>query len=42
MAEAIRTVTPTGMSRNKQLAAKLVKGGHFTLLTWLYRLKNRT
>ena len=42
MAEAIRAVTPTGMSRNKQLAAKLVKGGHFTLLTWLYRLKNRT
>ena len=41
-AEAIRAVTPTGMSRNKQLAAKLVKGGHFTLLTWLYRLKNRT
>lgn len=42
MAEAIRAVTPAGMSRNKQLAAKLVKGGHFTLLTWLYRLKNRT
>lgn len=41
MAEAIRTVTPAGMSRNKQLAAGLVRGGHFTLLTWLYRLKNR-
>lgn len=41
MAEAIRTVTPAGMSRNKQLAARLVRGGHFTLLTWLYRLKNR-
>lgn len=41
MAEAIRTVTPTGMSRNKQLAAKLLRGGHFFLLTQLYRLKNR-
>lgn len=41
MAEAIRTVAPAGMSRNKQLAARLVRGGHFTLLTWLYRLKNR-
>lgn len=41
MARAIRTLTPTGMSRNKQLAAALVRGGHFTLLTWLYRLKNR-
>lgn len=41
MAEAIRAVTPTGMSRNKQLAAALVRGGHFLLLTWLYRLKNR-
>lgn len=42
MAEAIRTVIPTGMSRNKQLAAALVRGGHFFLLTQLYRLKNRT
>lgn len=41
MAEAIRAVKPAGMSRNKQLAARLVRGGHFTLLTWLYRLKNR-
>lgn len=41
MARAIRTLVPTGMSRNKQLAAALVRGGHFTLLTWLYRLKNR-
>lgn len=41
MAEAIRTVIPTGMSRNKQLAAALVRGGHFFLLTQLYRLKNR-
>lgn len=41
MAEAIRAVKPTGMSRNKQLTARLVRGGHFALLTWLYRLKNR-
>lgn len=41
MAEAIRAVEPAGMGRNKQLAAKLVRGGHFTLLTLLYRLKNR-
>lgn len=40
MAEAIRVVTPGGMSRNKQLVSKLIRGGHFTLLTWLYRLKN--
>lgn len=41
MAQAIRTVNPVGMNRNKQLVARLVRGGHFTLLTWLYRLKNR-
>lgn len=42
MVEAIRAVTPAGMSRNKQLAARLVRDGHFFLLTLLYRLKNRT
>ncbi len=42
MAEAIRAVIPAGMSRNKQLAARLVRDGHFFLLTLLYRLKNRT
>ena len=41
MARAIQTLAPAGMSRNKQLAAKLVRGGHFWLLTQLYRLKNR-
>ncbi len=41
MAEAIRAVAPTGMSRNKQLVAKLVRNRHFFLLTQLYRLKNR-
>ena len=42
MAEAVRAVSPVGMSRNKQLVAKLIQGRHFTLLTWLYRIKNRT
>lgn len=42
MARAIQTVAPAGMSRNKQLVAKLVRGEHFFLLTQLYRLKNRT
>ncbi len=42
MARAIQTVAPAGMSRNKQLVAKLVQGEHFFLLTLLYRLKNRT
>ena len=41
MAEAIASLRPEGMSRNKQLVARLVRGGHFTLLSQLYRLKNR-
>ena len=41
MAHAIQTLTPAGMSRNKQLAARLVRGGHFWLLSQLYRIKNR-
>lgn len=41
MARAIRTLAPAGMSRNKQLTAALVRGGHFWLLTQLYRVKNR-
>ena len=40
MAKAISTLAPEGMSRNKQLAAKLVRGGHFFLLSQLYRMKN--
>ena len=42
MARAISAVAPKGLSRNKQVVADLVRGGHFTLLTWMYRLKNRT
>ena len=41
MAHAIRALEPAGMSRNKQLAARLVRGGHFWLLSQLYRIKNR-
>lgn len=41
MARAIQTLTPEGMTRNKQLVARLVRGGHFFTLTQLYRLKNR-
>jgi len=41
MAGAIRAVTPVGLSPNKQMVARLVKGRHFFLLTQLYRLKNR-
>ena len=40
MAHAIAALRPEGMGRNKQLVARLVRGGHFTLLTQLYRLKN--
>ena len=41
MAAAIKAVTPVGLSGNKQMVAKLVKGKHFFTLTQLYRLKNR-
>ena len=40
-AHAIAALQPAGLSRNKQLVARLVRGGHFTLLDLLYRLKNR-
>jgi len=41
MVQAIKAVTPTGLSPNKQMAAELIRGGHFFILTQLYRLKNR-
>ena len=41
MAKAIAELVPQGMSRNKQLVAKLVRGKHFFLLTQMYRIKNR-
>lgn len=41
MAKAIAELEPEGLNRNKQMVADLVRGGHFLLLTQLYRLKNR-
>jgi glycosyltransferase involved in cell wall biosynthesis len=41
MAKAIQTITPEGLSSNKQMVANLVKKGHFFILTQMYRLKNR-
>jgi len=41
MAKAIKELAPVGLGRNKELVAKLVRGKHFSLLTMLYRLKNR-
>ena len=41
IAEAISGFVPEGLSANKQLVARLVRGGHFFILTQLYRLKNR-
>ena len=41
MARAIASVTPSGLSANKQMVADLVKGKHFFILTQMYRLKNR-
>lgn len=41
MAHAIETLNPEGMSSNKQLVAKLVRGKHFFTLTQMYRVKNR-
>ena len=40
MAKAIAEVTPQGLSANKQMVARLVRGGHFFTLTQMYRLKN--
>ena len=40
-AAAIAAVKPTGLSRNKQVVATLLRGGHFGMLTLLYRIKNR-
>lgn len=40
MAKAIAEVNPEGLSSNKQLAARLVRGKHFFILTQMYRLKN--
>ncbi|WP_312635922.1 glycosyltransferase [Oscillibacter sp.] len=41
MSRAIGALTPEGVSANKRLVVRLVKGRHFFTLTQLYRLKNR-
>lgn len=41
MAKAIASYLPEGLSTNKRLVAKLIRGGHFFLLTQMYRIKNR-
>lgn len=41
MKRAIETLTPEGLSANKQMVASLVRGKHFFTLTQMYRLKNR-
>ena len=40
MAHAIATMEPVGLTTNKQMVARLVRGHHYFLLTQLYRLKN--
>lgn len=39
-AKAIRTITPQGLGRNKQMVAGLLKRKQFFLLSQLYRIKN--
>ena len=41
MAASIQRLKPEGLGRNKQIVADLVRGGHFRLLSLLYRVKNR-
>ena len=41
MRRALEALRPEGQSRNKRLVDRLVRGGHFGLLTALYRVKNR-
>ena len=41
MARAISALDPQGMTPNKQMVARLIRGGHFFVLTQMYRLKNR-
>jgi len=41
MAQAIRTIRPADLGRNKQVVADLICKGRFFLLSLLYRFKNR-
>ena len=40
-ARAMAALVPSGMGRNKQVVADLLRKRHYFLLTALYRLKNR-
>ncbi len=41
MAHAIAALEPAGLTKNKQMVVRLVRGRHYFLLSQLYRLKNR-
>ena len=41
MADAIQKFHPTGQGRNKQIVTELIRAKAFSLLTLLYRIKNR-
>ena len=41
MAQAVAALHPRGLSRNKQLAAELLRRRQYGLLTLLYQIKNR-
>lgn len=41
MAQTIRSAHPTGQGRNKQIVTELIRLRAFSLLTLLYRIKNR-
>ena len=38
-AQAIAAITPQGLHPRRQMAANLIKGGHFFTLTQMYRLQ---
>lgn len=40
-AKAVAELVPEGLSPNKQMVARLIRGRHFFTLTQMYRLKNR-
>ncbi len=40
-ARAVSVIQPEGMTRNKQMVAKLIQGRHFFILSQMYRIKNR-
>jgi hypothetical protein len=40
-AQAVAAIRPDGMTRNKQMVAKMIQGKHFWMLSQMYRMKNR-